>query len=145
MQPSQKMIDKETGRYLPVIYPEELPYWEGARKRELWLQHCKGCGKAWYPIGPGCPHCFSMDFEWRQMSGRGKVHNYVICHKAWTPWFEKRVPYAVIQVELEEGPRLTTNLLDHPFKEVTIGMPVEVAFEDIPGDITLVQFRPSRR
>ena len=145
MQPSQKMIDKETGRYLPVIYPEELPYWEGARKRELWLQRCNGCGKAWYPIGPGCPHCFSMDFEWQRMSGRGKVHNYVIYHKAWTPWFEKRVPYAVVQVELEEGPRLTTNLLDYPVKEIRIGMPVEVAFEDIPGDITLVQFVPAPR
>ena len=54
MQPSQQMIDNETGRYLPVIYPEELPYWEGARKRQLVLQCCKGCGKAWYPIGPAC-------------------------------------------------------------------------------------------
>ena len=145
MQPSQKMLDKESGRYLPVIYPEELPYWEGARKRELWLQRCKVCAKAWYPIGPGCPRCLSMDFEWQRMSGRGTVHNYVIYHKAWTPWFEKRVPYAVVQVELEEGPRLTTNLLDYPVKDVKIGLPVEVAFEDIPGDITLVQFRPVKR
>src|SRR5688500_18234342 len=140
MQPSQKMIDKETGRYLPVIYPEELPYWEGARKRELWLQRCESCGKARYTIGHAGPHRFSMGFEWRQMSGRGKVHNYVIDHKAWTRWFEKRVPYAVVQVELEEGPRLTTNLLDYPVNDVKIGMPVQVEFEDIPGDITLVQF-----
>ena len=86
-----------------------------------------------------------MDFEWKQMSGRGKIHNYVIYHKAWTPWFQKRVPYAVVQVELEEGPRLTTNLLDCPVGEVKIGMPVEVAYEDIPGDITLVQFRRAAR
>ncbi len=144
MQASNKMIDKETGRYLPVIYPEELPYWEAARRHELVLQSCKTCGKAWYPIGPACPHCFANDFEWKQMSGRGKVHNYVIYHKAWTPYFEKRVPYAVVQVELEEGPRLTTNLLDCPVSDVKIGMPVEVTFEAIPNDITLVQFHPAR-
>ena len=114
MQPSQKMRDDATGRYLPVIYPEELPFWEGAKKRQLWLQSCKACGKAWFPIGPACPRCFSMDFAWKEMSGRGTIHNYVIYHKAWTPWFEKKVPYAVVQVELEEGPRLTTNLLDVP-------------------------------
>jgi uncharacterized OB-fold protein len=142
MQPSQKMRDDATGRYLPVIYPEELPYWEGAKKRELWLQRCNGCGKAWYPIGPACPHCFSVDFAWTRMSGRGRIHNYVVYHKAWTPWFEQRVPYAVIQVELEEGPRLTTNLLDCPVSQVKIGMAVEVAYEDITGEITLVQFRP---
>ena len=78
------------------------------------------------------------------MSGRGRVHNYVVFHKAWTKWFEKRVPYAVIQVELEEGPRLTTNLLDCDIKAIEIGMPVAAAYEDITDEITLVQFRPAR-
>ena len=143
MQPSQKMKDDATGRYLPVIYPEELPYWEGAKKRELWLQSCKACGKAWYPIGPACPHCFSLEFEWANMSGRGVLHNFVIYHKAWAPWLEKRVPYAVIQVELDEGPRLTTNLLDCAVRDIKIGTRVEAAFEDITDEITLLQFRPA--
>ena len=106
------------------------------------LQKCSDCGKVWYPIGPACPACFSMKFEWREMSGRGVVHNYVIYHKAWTAWFDKRVPYAVVQVELEEGPRLTTNLLDCAVSDVKIGMPVEVTYEDITEEITLVQFKP---
>lgn len=143
MQPSFKVVDEKSGRYLPMIYPEELPFWEAAKQRQLKLQRCKSCGKAWYPVGPACPHCFSMEFEWTRMSGRGVIHNFVVYHKAWTPWFEKRVPYAVVQVELEEGPRLTTNLLDCPPGEIRIGMPVQVAFEDITDDITLVQFRPA--
>ncbi|MEP6871864.1 MAG: OB-fold domain-containing protein [Anaerolineaceae bacterium] len=81
----------------------------------------------------------------QRMSGRGKIHNYVIYQKAWTPWFESRVPYAVIQVELEEGPRLTTNLLDVPAAQTKIGMPVEAAYEDITDEITLLQFRPAKR
>lgn len=145
MQPSFRMVDEKTGRYLPFIYPEELPFWEAARERKLRLQRCGSCGKAWYPIGPACPYCFSTNWDWALMSGRGVLHNYVIYHKAWTRWFEKRVPYAVIQVELEEGPRLTTNLLDCELGNLKIGMPVEAAYEDITDEITLVQFRPARR
>lgn len=78
------------------------------------------------------------------MSGKGKLHNYVVYHKPWTPWFKDKVPYAVVQVELEEGPRLTTNLLDCPIDDIKIGMPVEVDYEDIPDGITLVQFRPAQ-
>ncbi len=142
MQPSLKVKDDRTGRYLPVIYPEEIPFWEAAKQRRLKLQRCNSCGKAWYPIGPACPFCFSMDFAWSPMSGRGTLHNYVVYHKAWTPWFEKRVPYAVVQVQLEEGPRLTTNLLDCALDAIRIGMPVEAAYEDVTDEITLLQFRP---
>jgi uncharacterized protein len=142
MQPSPRRIDEQTGRYLPVIYPEELPYWEALRERKLKLQQCTACGKSWFPIGPACPHCFSLKFVWAEMSGRGVLHNYVIYHKAWAPWLEKRVPYAVVQVELDEGPRLTTNLLDCPLSEIKIGMRVVAAYEDITDEITLLQFRP---
>ena len=142
MQPSAKHVDEETGRYLPMIYPEELPFWEAARKREIKLQRCNSCSKAWYPIGPACPFCFSSKWEWSVMSGRGTLHNYVIYHKAWTKWFESRVPYAVVQIQLEEGPRLTANLLECDPRDIKIGMPVEAAYEDITEEITLVQFKP---
>lgn len=142
MEPSHKVIDEKTGRYLPVIYPEELPFWEAARKRELMLQRCAQCSKSWYPIGPACPHCFSMSWTWDRMSGRGTLHNFVVFHKPWTKWFESRVPYAVVQIQLEEGPRLTTNFLECGIKDIKIGMPVEAVYEAITTDITLVQFRP---
>jgi uncharacterized OB-fold protein len=144
MKPSMQRIDDATGRYLPIIYPEEIPYWEALKQRTLKLQRCKSCAKVWFPIGPACPHCLSLDFEWVPMSGRGVIHNFVVYHKAWTPWFEKRVPYAVIQVELDEGPRLTTNLLGCPLNEIRIGMRVEAAFEDVTDEITLLQFQKER-
>ena len=144
MDTSAKVIDEHTGRYLPVIYPEELPFWEGTRRRELILQRCNGCGKSWFPIGPACPHCFSMSWKWDKMSGRGTLHNFVVFHKAWTKWFQPRVPYAVVQIQLEEGPRLTTNFLECELKDIRIGMPVEAVYEDITSDITLIQFRPRK-
>ena len=142
---ANKFVDENTGRYLPVLYPEEKPFWDGAKQRRLVLQKCSDCANVWYPIGPACPACFSMKFEWSEMSGRGELHNYVVYHKAWTPWLEKQVPYAVIQVELEEGPRLTTNLLECDIAHIKIGMPVEATYQDITEEITLVQFRPRSR
>ncbi len=143
MQPSLARVDEKTGRYLPVIYPEEIPYWEALKQRKLKLQRCTSCHKSWFPIGPACPHCFSFDFTWADMSGRGVLHNFVIYHKAWTKWLEPRVPYAVVQVQLEEGPRLTTNLLDCSIDKLKIGMPVIADFEDVTEEITLLQFRPA--
>jgi hypothetical protein len=88
-------------------------------------------------------HCFAMDFTWTKMSGKGTLHNFVIYHKPWTPWFKDKVPYAVINVELEEGPRLTTNILDCPLDKIEIGMLVKADYQDITDEITLVQFRPA--
>lgn len=135
-------IDAATGRYLPIIYPEEKPYWEAAKARSLVLQRCDDCSKVRFPIGGICPHCLSDRYTWAPMSGRGVVHNYVVYHKPWTDYLKTRVPYAVVQVQLEEGPRLTTNLLDVPVDAVRIGIEVEVAFEAITDEITLIQFAP---
>lgn len=145
MKPSTQRIDEKSGRYLPMIYPEELPYWEGLKQRKLLLQRCSECGKVWFPIGPVCPHCLSDQFTWAPMSGRGVVHNFVVYHKAWLPWFEQRVPYVVVQVQIEEGPRLTTNLLDTPREQVKLGMAVEAAYEDVTDEITLLQFKPAAK
>lgn len=117
-------IDVDSGRYLPVLYREEMPYWEAARRHELVLQKCRDCGFVWYPIGPVCRRCLSKNFDWTQMSGGGVVSSYVVYHKPWAKWLEARVPYAVVQVQLEEGPRLTANLLDVDCAAIRIGMPV---------------------
>jgi uncharacterized OB-fold protein len=138
---NSKLIDNASGRYLPIQYPEEATYWEAAKRHVLMLQRCNGCGKAWYPIGPTCPFCLSADYEWEQMSGRGVISNVVVFHKGWTEYLKKKAPYAVIQVELEEGPRLTANFLgDLPGPE-NIGMPVEAVWEDLTEEVSLVQFR----
>lgn len=133
----------ETDRYLPTIYPEEKPYWDGFREHEIRLQVCDHDGKPWYPIGPVCPRCLSDQWSWQPMSGRGMVSTYVIFHKAWAPWLASRTPYAVVQVELAEGPRLTTNLLGIPADQVRIGLAVQAVYEQISEDIVLLQFEPA--
>lgn len=141
---ASELKDEATGRYLPMLYPEEQPYWEAAKRHELVLQRCEDCHKVQFPIGPACAFCLSDKLRWDRMSGRGTISNVVIFHKGWTPYLQSKVPYAVIQVELEEGPRLTTNLLDAPVQDAKIGMKVEAVWEDITKEISLVQFRPRK-
>ncbi len=126
---------------LPVVTEENVGHWEAARKHEFRLQRCLKCGMVRFPIAPCCPRCLSDKQEWSLLSGRGKIGSWIIFHKAYWPAFQKDLPYVVAQIELEEGPRYTSNLVDVRDKEVAIGMRVEVAFDDVTEEITLPKFR----
>jgi hypothetical protein len=127
---------------LPRITPDNRPFWEAARRHELRLQRCGECGKVWFPPGPVCHECLSERFEWERMTGRGKVSSWVVFHQRYFESFAADIPYNVVQVELEEGLRLTANLIGVPNDQIEIGMPVEVIFDDVTPKITLPRFRP---
>jgi uncharacterized OB-fold protein len=126
---------------LPRITPDNRPFWEAVRRHELRLQRCMDCRSFWYPPGPVCPDCLSERFEWRRVSGRGTISSWVVFHKVYFPAFADEVPYAVVQVALEEGPRLISNLIGVPREEIAIGMPVEVVFDDVTPELSLPRFR----
>ena len=126
-------------RPLPRITPDNAPFWEAARRHELRLPKCDACGRIWWPPGPVCPDCLGDRISWAPVSGRGTVSSFVVFHKAWFPEFE--TPYAVVQIELEEGPRLTANLVDVPNAEIRVGMPVAVVFDDVTPGVTIPRFR----
>ena len=122
---------------LPRITPDSKPFWDGLRERRLMLPYCSDCGRAHLPPGPVCPFCFAEHLEWRQASGRGRVSTWTVVHKAWFADFAAEIPYNVAQVELEEGPRLTTNILGNP--KLKVGLPVVIDF----ADPTMARFRPA--
>ena len=126
---------------LPRVTADNRPFWEAARRHQLVLQRCEECGRFRYPPGPVCPDCLSERAEWTPVSGRGRVTTFVDFHKAWFPSFAGDIPYNMIQVELDEGPRLTANLVGVPNAEIRIDMPVEVVFDDVTSDITLPRFQ----
>ncbi len=126
---------------LPRITPDNRPFWDAVRRHELRLPKCQECGTVWYPLGPVCPECLSERYQWDRMSGRGKVSSWVVFHQAYFAEFADDLPYAVVQVELEEGLRLTSNLVGVPNDAITIGMPVEIVFEDVTPGVTLPRFR----
>ena len=126
---------------MPQPTPESKPFFDALKERRLLIQRCEECGLGYYYPRPFCPACLSDRVEWEQASGRGKLYSFVINQRA-APGFV--APYIIAVVELEEGPRMMTNLVDiEPDPElVRCEMPVEIVFDDVDDDFTLPRFRP---
>jgi uncharacterized OB-fold protein len=129
---------------LPVPTPETRPFWDAARRHELCLQRCRTCGRYLFYPRVACPHCFGPELEWRRVSGRGTLHTFTVVHRG-QRGFPLGPPYVIAIVELDEGVRLMTNLVDVAADPaaIRIGMPVEVVFEDVSPEIALPRFRPA--
>ena len=128
---------------VPQPSPETERYWEGCKKHELWLPFCLTCQASFFYPRAFCPRCFGLAVEWRQASGRAKLYTFAIQYRPQAPGFQP--PYVTAVVELDEGPRMLTNLVDvEPDPEkIRCDMPLEVVFEDISDEITLPKFRPA--
>jgi uncharacterized OB-fold protein len=129
---------------LPKPTPDTQPFWDALKQHRLMLPKCKACGKLHFFPRPFCPHCFSWDLEWVRCSGKGKLYSFLINHRP-APGFEEETPYVIAVVELDEGPRMLSNLIDiEPTPEaVQVDMPVEVLFQDINEETTMFKFRPA--
>ena len=136
------MASAKPRRALPVPTPETEHFWEGTRSGELRLQRCDECERVYFPPRPFCSECGSRSVSVFAASGRGKLHTYVINHRP-APGFEG--PYAIAVVELEEGPRMMTNIVDSPQtpEALALDMPLEVVFTEMNETISLPHFRPS--
>jgi uncharacterized OB-fold protein len=99
---------------VPLPEPTQLtkPYWDALKQGHLVYQRCWRCRHAWLPPRQECPDCLYPDWEWMRASGCGHVVSWVVFHHAYHEAFKSRVPYNVALVELEEGPRLLTNIVN---------------------------------
>ena len=127
---------------LPEMTPEMAPFWEAARRHELVVHRCRGCGALRFPARDICSRCLAREADWAPVSGRGTVFSFAVMHQVYHPGFADAVPYAVVVVELEEGVRMLSNVVDCPVDQLAIGMPVEAVFEDVTPAVTLPKFRP---
>ena len=127
---------------LPRLTPDNRAFWEGCREHKIMLPWCRHCDRSHWPPGPVCPYCFGDDLAWQQASGRGTVSSWVVVHKAWLPAFAADIPYNAVQVELEEGVRLTGNVIGVSNEALHVGLPVEVVFDDVTAEATLPRFKP---
>jgi uncharacterized OB-fold protein len=130
---------------IPQPSAETRPYWEACKRHELRLPYCTSCAQFFFYPRFFCPSCFSSDIEWRKVSGMGTLYTYAIQYRPNAPGFEP--PYVTAVVELEEGPRLMTNLVDVEAdpEQIQVGMPLEVTFEDVSDEISMPKFRPAGR
>jgi uncharacterized protein len=130
---------------LPQPDPVTAPYWESVKAHAMKVQRCNDTGNYFfYPRGMS-PYTLSDNVSWEPVSGRGVIHAFTIVYNQRAPGFAEEVPYVVAMIELEEGMRLMSNVIDvEPDPEhVKIGMPVEVVYEDVTDEITLPKFRPT--
>jgi uncharacterized OB-fold protein len=128
---------------LPVKTEENAPYWDSARRHALELQRCGGCGRFRYPVATFCPYCLSDQYEWQPISGKAAVYSFIIVHQRYDPSFADDLPYNVAVVELDEGPRMVTNIVGIPNDQIRIGMPLLITYEDVTEEFTLPKFRPA--
>lgn len=138
--------------YAPTV---ERPFYEAAKRHELVVQRCLDCGRwVWY-ARELCPYCMSQNLEWTPVSGKGRVYSFTIVYQPASMGFADDIPIVNINVLLDEGVRMYSKLVDHsPVPEqltehnvpedIRCDMPVEVVFEDVTPEWTLVHFKRVR-
>lgn len=128
---------------LPKPTPETQPFWDAAAKGELWIQRCVTTGKAFFYPQTHSPFVLGGKTEWFKASGKATLYSYNILHRP-APGFADRVPYAGAVVELEEGPRMMTNIvgIENTPENLILDMPLTVTFEDREG-VSLPVFQPA--
>jgi len=130
----------EYNKPLPHPNADNKPFWDACRLHELRFQKCRQCGLVRWPAAFICPDCHSDQSEWIAVSGRGKVYSFTVYHQVFHPGFEQDVPYVTASIELEEGPRLLSNVVNCPPGEVYCEMPVKVIWEDVTPEVSLPKF-----
>ncbi|HCO61868.1 MAG TPA: DNA-binding protein [Porticoccaceae bacterium] len=127
---------------LPRPTPETQHFWDGAKNNQLLLQQCDACQHIYFPPRPFCPDCASREVRVIEASGKGVLYSYVINHRI-PKWMD--APYSIAVVELEEGPRMMTNIVEveQTPEALVLDMPVEVVFDPVTDDVTLPKFRPA--
>lgn len=137
------MAEKKYNKPLPRIDEESKGFWEACQRHELYVQRCRACRSSRYYPRALCPACLSDDTEWVRCSGRGEVYTFTVTNQNQAPGFREELPYVLAYVELQEGLRVLTNIVDCPPESVRIGMPVEVVFDDVTAGVTLPKFKPT--
>ncbi|MFE1769141.1 Zn-ribbon domain-containing OB-fold protein [Streptomyces angustmyceticus] len=122
---------------LPEVDAFTRPYWDAAAEGRLLVRRCRaeGCGVAHHYPREFCPHCWSEDVGWEPVSGRAALYTWSVVHRNDLPPFGGRVPYIAAVVDLVEGPRMMTEIVDCPESELRIGMPVVVHFRCEGGGV----------
>ncbi|RJQ09110.1 MAG: acyl dehydratase [Dehalococcoidia bacterium] len=132
-------------RPLPAPTPTSQPFWDGLRRRQLLLQYSPSTRRwVYYPRGLA-PGTLADDLEWREAAGTGTVYTFTVARRPTAPAWEGASPQLIAVVELDEGPKVTTELVDIDPDAIRIGLRVQAVFEDVPGrDVTLLKFAPLR-
>jgi uncharacterized OB-fold protein len=127
---------------IPVPNHGTQSFWDGCRQHQLKFQQCVECVTVNWPPSYLCSHCLSVRFDWIVSKGVGKIYTYVTYYRAFHSSFKDDLPYISAVVELDEGPRILTNIVNCSLSEVECEMRVIVEWDDITSEYSLPKFRP---
>ena len=125
---------------LPAITDLTRPFWAAAAQGRLLLPRCHACGQHFFRPEVACTHCFALDWQWIEASGRGTLYSYTVVHRAPAPGFV--VPLVLPVVDLDEGPAMMSNLVGCANGDIRIGMKLRVRFEQVAPEVHLPRFAP---
>lgn len=128
-------------RPIPVPDERSAEFFKAAKQGRLLIKRCPRCGRSLAPQREICDGCSNEALEWTPASGKGSIYSFVVMHQVLHPAFRDEVPYNVIVVELDEGPRLTSNLAGTANSEIRVGDRVEAVFEDLSEEVAVPKFR----
>jgi uncharacterized OB-fold protein len=128
---------------LPAPDPETEPFWDAARDGRLLIKRCSACGAASFYPRPFCPVCWSRAVDWEEASGQATLYTWSVVHQNDLPPFGERVPYVAAVVDLAEGPRMMTNVVDCDADTLTVGMSLQVAYRELDDQFTVPVFVPA--
>ena len=130
---------------LPRPLSPELtrPFWEAARRHELLMPRCTTCDYIFFYPRSECPRCLSTHLEWVKVSGRARLHSFTVVQQPANAAFRGDVPYVYAVVQLDEGPRLVSNIVQCDIEALRVDMPLEAVFDDVTPEWTLVKFKPA--
>jgi uncharacterized protein len=121
------------------------PFWEAAKRHELVIPRCTICDHLFFYPRSECPRCLSNHLEWMQVSGRGRLHTYTVVYQPANAAFRDDTPDIYAVVQLDEGPRMVSNVVQCEIDAVRVDMPLEAIFDDVTPEWTLVKFKPASR
>jgi uncharacterized OB-fold protein len=134
----------EYNKPLPQIQPFTEAFWEGTRNGKLLVQTCNDCGARIFFPRKQCPECWSANLGWIEASGKAEIFAFSVTYEGVEAVFKDDLPIVLAWVDLPEGIRMQSNIIDCDPDSIEIGQEVEVVFEKVTDEITLPFFRPAQ-
>jgi uncharacterized OB-fold protein len=128
---------------MPNPTPTTEPFWQGLKQKRVLLQQCDECDKWIFYPRSNCPGCLSGDISWREVSGEGEVYSFTIARRPTAPQFAGLEPQLIAVIELKEGVRMNSVVVNVGEQTLAVGLKVKPFFESGLGDQTLLYFEPA--
>lgn len=129
----------------PLPEPDDTtqPFWDAAREHRLVLQRCTQCKSFQHPPAPTCVTCLSEDFEWPEVSGKGKIYSHIEVSQAVLPAFADQVPYSIVNVAPDDAPnvQIMGNVPGASWAQLRVGTPVQVTFDDVAEGVSIPRWK----